>query len=208
MALLLPPSAGLRRVFRVAPPRQDHADLSHRRKPRACCPSWPWSCLNVVQISKADFCMLIALSGSSLGKVSVPFVLIPCCHDHPSLSCLPSGPPAALRRLAGVLDALLRLCVPAVAAPLNGRAHGAEQRPGLANSSERGPTGPNVSLGVEEGRGGWDLKQPARLPHRFRRVRRPVLEAHFPHKHAHQLGVRASQTATGALEVAYSCRRA
>jgi hypothetical protein len=91
MALLLPPSAGLRRVFRVAPPRQDHADLSHRRKPRACCPSWPWSCLNVVQISKADFCMLIALSGSSLGKVSVPFVLIPCCHDHPSLSC-PQGP--------------------------------------------------------------------------------------------------------------------
>ena len=35
--------------------------------------------------------MLIALSGSVLGKVSALFVLIPCCHDHPSLS-YPQGP--------------------------------------------------------------------------------------------------------------------
>jgi hypothetical protein len=35
--------------------------------------------------------MLIALSGSALSKVSVPYVLTPCCHDHPFLSC-PQGP--------------------------------------------------------------------------------------------------------------------
>jgi|TARA_B100001094_G_scaffold195304_1_gene189278 hypothetical protein len=35
--------------------------------------------------------MLIALSGFVLGKVSALFVLISCCHDHPSLS-YPQGP--------------------------------------------------------------------------------------------------------------------
>jgi len=208
-ALLLPPSIGLRRPLRVAPPKQYRADLLCCRQLLPCCAPPSRSSLNAQNDSRASSACSSPSPAPCWARSAAQRAL--CAYPMlpwPPVLALPAGPLAALLRLAGVLDVLLRPCVLAVAAPLNGRAHGPEQRPDLANSSEFDPTGPSVSLGTDQESRRWVLMEPARLPHRFRPVLPHVLCGHFGHKHANQLGVGASQTVTSALEVARSCRRA